>query len=217
MTGNKKADEKQSFIGEARREQIIEAASATLNEIGYANASLAQIAKRAGISTALISYHFKDKRDLMDHTLMALVNGLSVYVLERTSAAVSARDKLYVFIISSLAYQATRPRQFTALVEIVFHARTDEDVPYYKLNDEPDPLVSALHHLLSEGQSSGEFRAFNVFVMVNAIQGAIGEYMLNPYLSAHVDLEAYGTELVRIFESAILQDTNTSRPVPANE
>ena len=179
MTRDKKADEKQSFIGEARREQIIEAAITTLDEIGYINASLAQIARRAGISTALISYHFKDKRDLMDQTLMALVHRLSAYVLQRTNAEVSARHKLHAFVISSLAYQATRPRQFTALVEIVFHARTDEDVPYYKVNDEPDDLVSALEHVLREGQSSGEFRAFNVLVMTNAIQGAIGEYLLN--------------------------------------
>lgn len=42
---------KQSFIAEARREQIIEAAINTLDEIGYVKASLAQIAKNAGIST----------------------------------------------------------------------------------------------------------------------------------------------------------------------
>ena len=55
MTNDKEADERQSFIAEARREQIIEATIATLDEIGYVNASLAQIAKRAGISTPLIS------------------------------------------------------------------------------------------------------------------------------------------------------------------
>ncbi|GAB2696554.1 TetR family transcriptional regulator [Paenibacillus thermoaerophilus] len=78
------AHEKQSFIAKARRAQIIDAAIATLDEIGYVNTSLAQIAKRAGISTALISYHFKDKNDLMDHTLMTLLHDEASYVMERT-------------------------------------------------------------------------------------------------------------------------------------
>src|SRR5689334_8077765 len=47
MPGEKATEEKQSFIAEA--------ATVTLDEIGYANASLAQIAKCAGSSTALIS------------------------------------------------------------------------------------------------------------------------------------------------------------------
>ncbi|MEQ6854825.1 TetR family transcriptional regulator [Lysinibacillus capsici] len=51
---------KNTFIQEARKQQIIEATIATLDDIGYVKASLAQIAKRASISTALISYHFVD-------------------------------------------------------------------------------------------------------------------------------------------------------------
>lgn len=167
--------EKQSFIAGARRTQIIDAAITTLDEIGFVNASLAQIAKRAKISTALISYHFKDKNDLMDHTLMTLVAASTSYIVERTRAAATVREKLHTFITSSLAYQGTRPKQFIALLEIVFNARTPENVPYYKLNDkEEEPIVLELLQLLSDGQAKGDFGEFNVYVMANAIQGEIG-------------------------------------------
>ncbi|WP_150821088.1 TetR/AcrR family transcriptional regulator, partial [Streptococcus pneumoniae] len=58
-----------SFIAEARREQIILACIDTLEEVGYNNLSLTKVAKKAKISTGLISYHFNDKLYLMNRTL----------------------------------------------------------------------------------------------------------------------------------------------------
>ncbi|MDY0395687.1 TetR family transcriptional regulator [Virgibacillus halophilus] len=66
-------EDRQSFIAEARREQIIKAAIEVLKEVGYVSTSLAKIAKQANISTGLISYHFSGKEDLMNHTLEYLI------------------------------------------------------------------------------------------------------------------------------------------------
>src|SRR5699024_11635376 len=63
-------EDRQSFIANARREQIIKAAIEVLKEIGYVKTSLAKIAQKAKISTGLISYHFSGKEDLMNNTLM---------------------------------------------------------------------------------------------------------------------------------------------------
>ena len=57
---------------------------------------------------------------------------------------------------------------------------------------------------MQAGQDSGEFGAFDIYVMANAIRGAIGEHLLNPSLTATVDLETYSAELVRTFDRAIL-------------
>lgn len=195
---------KSSFIAEARREQIMEAAIRTLDEIGYVSASLSQIAKRAGISTALISYHFSDKQDLMNHLLMKLVEQSTSYILERVEQAGTPQEKLSAFITASLAYQGTHPAHNTALVEIVFNARTPDNVPYYKLDEEEeDPLLQTLGNILREGQEQGVFGDFHLSVMSNMIQGAIGEYMLNPAVIGRVDLETYSSELVRIIHRAV--------------
>lgn len=82
----KKTDEK-NLLFPRPGAQIVDAAIKTLDEIGYIHASMAQIAKKAEISTALISYHFKDKNDLMDYTLTQLLSDMSSYVLERTQTA----------------------------------------------------------------------------------------------------------------------------------
>ncbi|MBZ0306358.1 MAG: TetR family transcriptional regulator [Anaerolineae bacterium] len=196
----------ESFITSARRTQIIQAAIKTLDEIGYVKASLAQIARRAGISTALISYHFKDKDDLMNHTLIAVLTNTTSFVLERTQPKSTYREKLHTYILSSLTYQTTHRDQYHALVEIIFHARTPDNIPYYRFNDgEEDPLVLELQTILSQGQKQGEFRDFNVPIMANAIQGAIGEYMGSANLYSTIDAATYGDELVKIFDSAVLR------------
>ncbi len=200
-------DEKQTFIAEARRLQIVDATIKTLDEIGYIHASMAQIAKRAGISTALISYHFRDKNELMDDTLKKLVSDMNTYVLERTSATIGPHDKLRAYIEASIAYQAGRPSSNYALIEIVFHARTVDDVPYYKLDDdEEDPLESELQQILRMGQEQKEFGEFDVQVMASAIQGAIDEYAFNGKLKGSVDPHSYSKELVNMFNRAVRRD-----------
>ncbi|MBV9802070.1 MAG: TetR family transcriptional regulator, partial [Solirubrobacterales bacterium] len=54
-----------TFIEQARRAQIVGVAIDTIAELGYAQASLARIAERAGISKGVIAYHFAGKEDLI--------------------------------------------------------------------------------------------------------------------------------------------------------
>lgn len=207
MIGLADKEQGKSFIADARRTQIINAAITTLDEIGYVRASLSQIAKRAKISTGLISYHFKDKEDLMNHTLLTVLENTTSFVSDNLKVAKSNRDKLHTYILSSLAYQDKHREQYHALLEIIFNARTPDNIPYYKLNDgEEEPLLIQLQAILRNGQEQSEFREFNVLVMANAIQSAIVEYVGNPTLSAKIDPTTYSEELVALFDRAILLD-----------
>jgi TetR/AcrR family transcriptional repressor of bet genes len=191
---------KRSFIEEARRAQIVSAAIDTLAESGYVKASLAQIAKRAGISTSLIPYHFKDKDDLMEQTVSEISLAWTGYVQEKVAAGTSARAKLHIYIESNLAYMGTRPKHFLALLELVFNVR-DADGSLRYVMDEADPSISQLETLLTEGQQAGEFRAFNAHHMALAIRGAIDQF-LGQMNKAGADLEAYTTEIMELFDRA---------------
>jgi TetR/AcrR family transcriptional repressor of bet genes len=200
-----KQDEgKSSFIAEARREQIMEAAIKTLDEIGYVKASLAQIASRAGISTALISYHFTDKNDLMNHLLTKLIERSTAYILEKVNQESTPLERLNTFIVASLAYQGTHPAHNAALLEIIFNARMPDNTPYYKLGDDEDePILQELKQILLDGQQQRFFGAFDVNVMSSLIQGAIGEYMPISAVTRKVDLETYSSQLVKIVNQAV--------------
>jgi TetR/AcrR family transcriptional regulator, transcriptional repressor of bet genes len=207
MKQDVKEEGKASFIAEARREQIIQAAIQTLDEIGYVKASLAQIASRAGISTALISYHFADKNDLMNHLLMNLIERSTTYILEKVHQETTPAERLTTFIMASLAYQGTHPAHNAALLEIVFNARTPDNTPYYKLGDDEDePIVQELEQILRSGQEQGIFGTFDVRVMASMIQGAIGEYMQISAITRKVDLETYSSQLVKIVHRAVRAD-----------
>lgn len=209
MKSDTKDEDKPSFIAEARREQIMEAAIQTLDEIGYVKASLAQIASRAGISTALISYHFADKNDLMNHLLTKLLERSISYILEKVGQETTPPERLNTFIGASLAYQGTHLAHNTALLEIIFNARTPDNVPYYKLSDEEDdPILQELQQILRDGQQQGVFRVFDVNVMSSMIQGSIGEYMPISAITKKVELETYSSQLIKIVNQALKVDAD---------
>lgn len=103
--------------------------------------------------------------------------------------------KLERFIEASLTYQKHFSDRDIALIEIIFNARTGDNIPYYKMNDngDGDRLMDELVQILKDGQTNGDFRSFDIDVMANMIQGAIGEYMFNK----EVDLQTYTKELVK--------------------
>ncbi|TCJ01218.1 TetR/AcrR family transcriptional regulator [Cytobacillus praedii] len=189
-------DDRQSFIAEARREQIIKAAIDVLREIGYVSTSLGKIAKKANISTGLISYHFSGKEDLMNNTLMYLVENEWNFINERVARKHSATEKLIAFIEANLAHQITNRINNIALIEIVFNARTPDHVPYYLLEDDEEDLKSGLlKEILLQGQESKEFGEFNPKVISTVIQGAISESMLTSQNESSI--EEFSEELVK--------------------
>ncbi|WP_017186537.1 TetR/AcrR family transcriptional regulator [Alkalibacillus haloalkaliphilus] len=186
-----------SFIAEARREQIIKATVDVLNEIGYVNISLAKIAKMAKVSTGLISYHFEDKEDVLNNTLVYLLNTQFDYIKGRVSKEESAYDQLITFIEASLAYQGTHRVNNIALIEIVFNVRTEDNISYYKLPvEEEEPLYVYLQEILHNGQKTNEFSEFNPKSLSTMIQGAIAERML--VNGEGFDLEEYKNDLVNM-------------------
>ncbi|HLR63612.1 MAG TPA: TetR/AcrR family transcriptional regulator [Lentibacillus sp.] len=187
-------EDRQSFIANARREQIIKAAIEVLKEIGYVKTSLAKIAQKAKISTGLISYHFSGKEDLMNNTLMYLVEKEWVFINERVAQKQSSTDKLIAFIEAGLAYQVTNKTNNIALIEIVFNARTPDDTPYYLLEDDEDDMKqSLLLDILSQGQESKEFTNFDPRVITTVIQGAISESMFT--FQNNISIEQYNEKL----------------------
>ncbi|MFB5676159.1 TetR family transcriptional regulator [Paenibacillus terreus] len=197
---------KQSFIAEARREQIIKAAIEVLGEVGYVHASLSQIAKKAKISTALISYHFTGKEDLMNNTLVYLTELEWSYISDKVGLKPTPSEKLAAFIEVSLDYQAAHRLNNLALIEIVFNARTPDHVPYYKLEDdvEEDLTSNLLQEILLHGQEAKEFGDFNPQVASTVIKGAISESILSSHKK--MDSMKYNQELAEMIMKMVRRE-----------
>ncbi|MEB8085678.1 TetR family transcriptional regulator [Staphylococcus pseudoxylosus] len=186
--------EKAHFIADARREQMMDATIETLNEIGYKKVSLSKIAKKAGISTGLISYHFSGKDDLIQHTFLYLIQQELHYIQEKVKSLENSSKQLTAYINASLDYQYTKPKNNIALIEIVFNARNSENIPYYLLDDDDNDLLkNLLRDILTRGQISGCFSDFCPEIMTVMIQGIISESMLSPQKR----LDGYKEEIVQ--------------------
>lgn len=69
-----------------RRRQLIDATLEAINEVGMHDATIAQIARRAGVSTGIISHYFKDKNGLLEATMRDITGQLRDAVLNRLHA-----------------------------------------------------------------------------------------------------------------------------------
>src|SRR5580692_4419760 len=165
-----------SFAETARRAQIVDCAINAIAEVGFAKASVDQIAKRVGVSKGVITYHFPNKAEIVD----AIIE------------AVGAAGRTYI---------EPHRKPLIAMFEIAMNARRADG----SLVLSPESLTrraADLEGLLRAGQRSAEFRRFNTRVMALTILQTIDG--VPPLLAREpsLDLKLHAKELVTVFTLA---------------
>ena len=87
---------------DVRRRQLIDATIEAIAEVGFNSATIAEIARRAGVSTGLVAFYFGDKDGLLEATLRHLARELSRRVAARLRDATSARARVQAVIDTNL-------------------------------------------------------------------------------------------------------------------
>ncbi|RIY02642.1 betaine-aldehyde dehydrogenase [Aureimonas flava] len=90
-------------LEDQRRRQLIEATIEALADVGFAAASLSEIAGRAGVAPSLVSHYFGDKDGLLEATLRHLAARVSDGTRWRLRRAEGARERLQCVIDANLA------------------------------------------------------------------------------------------------------------------
>lgn len=190
-----------SFIEAARRTQLIECAIETIATLGYAQASLAQIAKRAGISKSVITYYFSSKEELIEQVVKEIYTDAARFIGPRIAAQPTAQLRLQSYIQAHVEYISTHLMQMMAIMEIAINFRTEDGKLRYGVVTEK-PVLTALEAILRKGQQEGAFRAFDLHVMAVTIRRAIDA--LPPLFIADptLDADVYARELVMLFDRA---------------
>ncbi len=195
-----------SFIEAARRAQIVESAIKTIAEAGYARASLARIAKRAGISKGVISYHFADKHELIERVVSEILGAFDSYMRPRVQAERrSAAAMLRVYVESNVAFMRTHRKHVLVLVDVLTNARKPDGTPIVSAARYQSGM-SELEQILRRGQRKGEFRRFSAQVMAVTIRHAIDAIAPQMVADPELELEAYSRELTALFELATRAD-----------
>jgi Transcriptional regulator len=190
-----------SFIETARRAQIIECAIETIATLGYANASLLQIAKRAKVSKSVISYYFKSKEELIDQLVSEIYTDAISFMSSQITTESTIAFMLQTYIRTNVEYIGTHPMQMLAIMEILQNSRTEDGKIRHDTIDE-EPILTSLEQILRKGQQNGEFRVFDLRVMAVSIRRAIDA--LPPLLVVHPNLDIifYAQELATLFDRA---------------
>ncbi|MEJ3651585.1 TetR/AcrR family transcriptional regulator [Actinomycetes bacterium KLBMP 9759] len=194
-----------SFIEQARRVQIVRATIEVLAEQGFGAASFTRIAKRASISPALISYHFRTKDALMRGVLSTIEERLdSAMAGNEDEEPASYPDALRGMLQRFVEHCAAHGDEISALTEIRRAASMRAAVV------EGDERGTAeLVAFIEEGQEYGQFRATDATLFAAVLMSAMGELprLLRRSPDEH---ERIALEWAALFVHAISVDTTRS-------
>lgn len=150
--------------------RLLTAVSALMIERGETEISLADIAKRSGLNSALVKYHFGNK----DGLLLALLQrdaSSAVKALDallRLDASPTARLRLHIAGIVNAYY---RSPYLNRLINLMLHHRGPE-IARAVADFFVKPLVAFETRLLEEGAARGEFRRIDPLIFYFTLFGA---------------------------------------------
>ena len=169
-----------------------------LAEVGHEAASTVRIARSAGVSRGVLTYHFRDRDELIAEVVAEVYRLGQAEVGPLVSGADSARGALLGFIGGSVDFYAAHPRHMAAL-RTIFAAGTPVRADAAQHAREMDDVAE----LLRTGIAAGEFRDFDATIMAATIRAALDSagalVMADGSTESVTRLRA---ELVRTFDAA---------------
>jgi AcrR family transcriptional regulator len=175
--GEKK--QKEDMIN-TRRSQLIRAAYMVVGEKGYYNITVRDIARKAGLSTGLVHYYFKDKQELLLTLLKEMNKKLSTSLAEALKGTDDPEGKLGIYLDQALGLVMKEKEYFPVLFD--FWTQISRNRRMRKANIK---LFQSYRDecavILREGIESGVFREMDVeyitTYIVSLVQGIIIHYI----------------------------------------
>jgi len=210
MRSNSRLNRQPSFIEEARRKQIVDTAIRTIAAKGYAGTSLAGIAREAGISKGVISYHFEGKGELVEEILSRLMREPAEFIKKRVDEHDRPLDKLGAYIRANFEHMKDNRNHYIVLVDLWdSRSASQGDNPFNAQAYEPSRKY--LMRILESGREAGEMREVVPTTMASIIQAAIDGVMLQWIFDADaIDLDASSAEVLQMITNHLVH-----RPVAA--
>ncbi len=125
-----------------RRRQPIDATLEAINEVGMHDETIAQIARRAGVSTGIISHYFRDKNGLLEATMRDITSQLRDAVLNRLHALPqgSAEQRLQAIVAGN--FDETQVSSAAMKAWLAFWASSMHQPMLYRLQQVQQPPLA---------------------------------------------------------------------------
>lgn len=109
-----------------RRRSLIDATVDAIHERGYSDVTMAQIAKRAGVSGGLVHHYFGSKDQLLAATMRHLLTELGRAIRESLAKAETPRERISAIIAGNFAVDQFQPAVIAAWLAFYVQSRTTE-------------------------------------------------------------------------------------------
>jgi AcrR family transcriptional regulator len=196
-------EDDRTFVDVARRAQLVRCAIDAIAEVGYQRASLAEIARRAGITKGAIFYHFANREELIEAVFTEVLAAGTNFLLPRIQAAATPREQLRAYVSGFVDALGVDPKAIQVVYTIGQHFTDEQGRPRF-LHDQAlqEAALVTLVDILRRGQETGEFGEFDVRSMAMMMRATIEA--IPTYVIAYpgLDLPGYGQDLITFFERA---------------
>lgn len=109
-----------------RRRSLIEATVEAIHECGFSDVTVAQIARRAGVSSGLALHYFGSKDQLLAATMRHLLQELGVAIRARLGTATTSRERISAIIAGNFEPHQFRDAIIAAWLAFYVRSRTNE-------------------------------------------------------------------------------------------
>ncbi len=113
-------------MGPIRRKQLVAAAITAIHEHGFANATVARIARGAGVSSGIVHHYFADKEELLFETMRSLLGELRRDAAARQRGAATPQARVNAIIDASFGEAQFKEEVFSAWLALYGNARQSE-------------------------------------------------------------------------------------------
>jgi AcrR family transcriptional regulator len=189
-----------TFTQTARRAQLVGCAIDALAEVGYQQTTVAEVARRAGVSKGVVTYYFPARDDLVWAVVAAVFASVGEHVGNRLED-VAPGQFVAVYLRAWVDYYRTYRREMMAIAEIWTSFRDASGHPHLDARTlgRERALVEAA---LAAGQAEGALGDFSPRVMAVTLKAALDGLLAQLAMEPALDLDAYLRELVALFDRA---------------
>ena len=188
-----------------KRMRVLDEAAKALNRQGVSQTSLAEIAKRVGISRAALYYYFEDQEDLVFQCYLRSCEQLARRLNEASQPASTALEVIDTFIGGMLSEGEP---EFAALSEPAF-LRAEQRSTVLGLYE---GVRASLADLLDEGARRGELRSCHSGLVASAIIGLISWVPLGRRVTPIPDRDLVETIRATLHDGIAADRTAPVRP-----
>ena len=193
-----------TFIQRKRRDQLVGCMIEAIADVGFARASIREVARRAGVSMGVITYHFAAKEDLIRAVIADVIASMEEYLTPRLLAAEPERvpERFIAAYISAWAgFYQSHTTQVLALARIFIAFRDESGHPSPAFEARTGE-VAAIEAVLRSGQDMGRFGSFDPHVMASVVKIAVEDLLTQFVRDPSLDIEGYAAQLTTLFERA---------------